>query len=111
MKTKSLAVLLGLLIAAGPANLIAGSGKVELILSGPVETVDAPSRSVTVLNHRISVSDTSGIAVGTLVNVYGGLQRNSGISNAAIENLSKYASGSDQIFLKGTVNAVYSSTG
>jgi hypothetical protein len=111
MKTKSVVLALGLLIAAGPAALMAGSGRTELILSGPVESVDAASRSVTVLNHRISVSDISGIAVGTLVNVYGGLQKNSWISGAVIENLSRYASGSDQIFLKGAVSAVDPSTG
>ncbi len=111
MKTKSLAILLGLLSAIGPAALIAGSGRVELILSGPVESVDAASRSVTVLNHRISVVDVSGFGVGTLVNVYGGLQKNSAVSNAVVENLSRYASGSDQVFLKGAISAMDSSTG
>src|SRR5882672_4071547 len=111
MKTKSLAILLGLLSAIGPAALIAGGGRVELVLSGPIESVDAASRSVTVLNHRISVVDVSGYGVGTLVNVYGGLQKNSAISNALVENLSRYASGSDQVFLKGAISAMDSSTG
>src|SRR5258706_9364650 len=111
MKTKSLAILLGLLSAIGPAALIAGSGRVELILSGPVESVDAASRSVTVLNHRISVVDVSGFGVGTLVNVYGGLQKNSAVSHAVVEDLFRYASGSDQVFLKGAISAMDSSTG
>src|SRR5882762_1265113 len=111
MKTKSVVVLTGLLVSLVPAALVAGSGRAELVLSGPVEAVDAASRSVTVLNHRISVGNVSEFGVGTLVTVYGGLQRNSTISNAIIENLSTYASGSDQVFLKGAVSAMDPSTG
>ena len=60
------------------------NGNFELIYSGPVESVNAPSGELSVLGHHVVASESSTVSVGALVNVYGRLLPNGTVVNPIV---------------------------
>ena len=83
----------------------------SLILTGPIESVDTTMGTVTVLGQRISVRDSSKVLPGTVVNIYGTLESNGRLTAAAMQNLSRFATGADVLYIKGIVTATSALTG
>jgi hypothetical protein len=94
-----------LLIVVSTEALPAG-GKLELLISGPVESIDVSSGTVTVLNRRVLATNASDVEIGSLVNVFGRLGNDGAVSGAVLENLANYNLGSDQLYLKGKVTGL-----
>ncbi|MDE2252213.1 MAG: hypothetical protein KGL25_12510, partial [Gammaproteobacteria bacterium] len=111
MKTKTLIAVSCAFFATALAQVSLARGNLELIYSGPVESVNAPSSELSVLGHRFVVRETSTVAVGSLVNVYGRLSPNGSISSAVIERVADYSTGSDSVYLKGKVTSVTAQIG
>ena len=111
MRKRTFSLLAGAVFALGATQLCSASDRVELLISGPVESVQVASGFLTVMNHRVFARDMPAISVGSIVNVYGRLGKNGVISGAVVEDLARYGSGSESVFLKGQVSAVSVSTG
>ena len=90
---------------------ISANENVELLISGPVDSVDASSGVVTVLSHRVHVLDISAVGIGSLVNIYGRVGNGGAISGAVLEDLGKVNSGSEQVYLKGKVTGLSADIG
>ena len=111
MKRKTLVVLAGALIATSAAQVFSANDEQELIFSGPVDSIDANSGAMSVLNHQVFTRGQLVADAGALVNVYGKLQSNGTVSDAVVEKVSDYAMGSDALYLKGKVTAVSAQIG
>ncbi|MBS0388528.1 MAG: hypothetical protein JSR15_08600 [Proteobacteria bacterium] len=106
MKTTKFALVTA--VALGCVGVVAhsASAEYELLLSGPVESVDRTANSITVLGHQLTVKDASSYAPGHLVNVFGGIQAN-GIAKAAIvQNTQTFAASGDPVSVLGVVRSV-----
>ena len=78
-------------------------GNPDILISGPLEKVDAARDAVTVFGREFITDRASELSPGQTVNVYGALQPDGSISDAQIEPTSQYGSGSDPVYLKGVV--------
>jgi hypothetical protein len=111
MKTRTFATLACALLAMGSTPVSFASGDLELVYSGPVEAVNAPGSELRVLGHQVVTRDSAAVGVGSLVNVYGKLLPNGAIANAIVEKVSDYAVGSDSVYVRGRVTAVFAQVG
>ena len=111
MKRKTLIVLAGAMIATSAAQVFSANDELELVFSGPVESIDANLGAMSVLNHQVFTRGLSIAGAGALVNVYGKLQPNGTVTDAVVEKVSDYAMGSDSLYLKGKVTAVTAQIG
>jgi hypothetical protein len=111
MKTKTLGLLLGSFVAGSTSQFAVALEKADLVLTGPVESVDATDGSVSVFGHRIAVRDAASYVPGTLVSVYGKLRPSGGIAPIATRVLALSSSGADPLLIKGVVTRVSTSTG
>ena len=111
MKTRTLIASACAFLAMGSTQVSLANGDLELIYSGPVEAVNAPSGELSVLSHKIVTRQPATVGVGSLVNVYGRLLPNGAIASAVVERVSDYAMGSDSIYLKGRVTAISAQIG
>ena len=98
-------------IAALAASTAIPQEGASLILTGPIESVDEAMGTVTVLGQRISVRDSSKVLPGTVVNIYGKLESNGRLAATAMQNLSRFATGADVLYVKGIVTATSFLTG
>ena len=98
-------------IATLAASTAIPQEEVSLILTGPIESVDEAMGTVTVLGQSISVRDSSKALSGTVVNIYGTLESNGRLAAAAMQNLSRFATGADVLYVKGLVTATSVLTG
>jgi hypothetical protein len=106
---KSLLVRAAIVLACATGSATAAeqsSQSAELLLSGPIEKVDAALGTVTIFGRDISTDHASDIAPGEIINVYGTLQKDGTISSAVVEPTSLYGSGGDPVYLKGFVSDV-----
>jgi len=78
----------------------------ELLISGPVEKVDAALGTVTIFGREIATDKASQLATGQLVDVYGSLRSDGSVANTEIDPTSQYGSGGDPVFIKGVVTDV-----
>ena len=111
MKRKTLIVLAVALIATSAAQVFSANDELELVFSGPVESIDANSGAMSVLSHQVLTRGPSVARAGALVNVYGKLQPDGTVSDAVVERVSDYVTGSDTLYLKGKVTAVSAKIG
>ena len=78
-------------------------GNSEILISGPLEHVDAARDTVTVFGREFTTDRASELSPGETVNVYGSLQPDGSISDAQIEPTTLFGSGADPVYLKGLV--------
>ncbi len=89
------------------ALLLTTSGIVsgrELLLSGPVETVDHAAGKVTVLGHEFSTTAT--LSVGEVASIYGTIGKDGTFTDVVVQGDGTFATTSDPIFIKGIVASV-----
>ena len=111
MKIRKLVALAAAFVAMSATQISSANGDLELIFSGSVDSVDAHSNALSVLNHQVIARGSSLVEVGAFVNVYGRLQPNGTISGAIVEKVSDYATGANTIYLKGSVTSVSAQIG
>jgi hypothetical protein len=78
----------------------------ELLISGPVEKVDAALGTVTIFGREISTNKASQLAPGQIVDVYGSLKSDGSMADTEIDPTPQYGSGGDPVFIKGVVTDV-----
>jgi hypothetical protein len=78
----------------------------DVIAIGPLASVSASGREVTVLGRTFHTRDSVAIATGEYVAVHADLKRDGTLSDAWIEVLGAYVPGSDLVYEKGIVSDV-----
>jgi len=99
------------LAAALGCGAAAASGSIDLLMSGPVEAVDHTANVVTVLGHKISLLNTSQIALGQRVNVFGLISSNGTSKPTLVQSTGTYVGGGDNVVLVGRITAIDSLLG
>ena len=105
MKTSvrvAVAILLGTAAAStGLAGVGGSSG--ELLVIGPVESVNAADSTATILGQRVHTATIDAIAVGNTVAVFGAARADGTIEASLIQSRGIYVPGATSIFVSGTV--------
>jgi hypothetical protein len=83
----------------------------RLLLSGPVESVDRATNTVTILGHRLTLGGTVGIVPGHRLNVFGVVRANGSLGAAVVQDTQRYAASGDRIQLVGAVTRVDRASG
>src|SRR5438874_2930688 len=98
----AVAILLGTAAAStGLAGVGASDG--ELLVIGPVESVNAADSTATILGQRVHTPAIDAIAVGNTVAVFGTARADGTIEASAIQSRGIYVPGATSIFVSGTV--------
>jgi hypothetical protein len=93
-------------ICAGPA-----AAPYRLLLSGPVESVDKATNTISVLGHRFVLKNTASILPGHVLDVFGGLGSNGSLRAAMVQDTARYAASGDKILMVGAVTTIDRSRG
>ena len=105
MKTSvrvAVALLLGTAAAStGLAGVGGSSG--ELLVIGPVESVNVADSTATILGQRVHTATIDTIAVGNTVAVFGAARADGTIEASLIQSRGIYVPGATSIFVSGTV--------
>ena len=105
MKTSvrvAVAILLGTAAAStGSAGVGGSSG--ELLVMGPVESINAADSTATILGQRVHTAMVDRIAVGDAVAVFGTARADGTIEASAIQLRGIYVPGATAIFVSGMV--------
>jgi hypothetical protein len=105
------AVVLSLLATVAVSTGFAQDRGPRLLVIGPVESVNAESRSAIVLGQQVRTDAAAELAVGDSVAIYGLANRNGSIEASAIQSLGLYVPGATSIFITGTVERAEPSVG
>ena len=111
MKTSMSAVAVTLLATAAVSTGFAEDRSPRLLVIGPVESVNAESRSAVVLGQRVRTDAATELAVGDSVAIYGLANGNGSIEASAIQSLGLYVPGATPIYITGTVERAEPSVG
>ena len=100
-------------LALASAAIYPGSPRepYRLLLSGPVESVDNATNTVSVLGHRFVVRSTALILPGHRLDVFGGLASNGSLRAAMVHDTANYVASGDRILMVGAVTAIDQSRG
>ena len=110
MKMTKTSMVAGVVVALGSVPALSSPGRYQLLLSGPVESVDYKANTISVVGHKISVGDSAAYLPGSKINVFGGI--NSRGSRAGVRaTTNTYATGSDRVMVTGKVTAIDSMRG
>src|SRR5437763_16057358 len=83
----------------------------QLLVVGPVETVDLANSTATVLGQRVYTTSLSGLTVGSEAAVFGTVGGDGRIRASSIQSRGLYVPGASSIFLFGTVRKAEPSLG
>src|SRR5215469_18027099 len=111
MKMLMSAVVVTLLATTAVSTGFAEDRSPRLLVIGPVESVNAESRSAIVLGQQVRTDAAAELAVGDSVAIYGLANRNGSIEASAIQSLGLYVPGATSIFIAGTVERAEPSVG
>jgi hypothetical protein len=111
MKKSMSAVVATLLAIAAVSTGFAEERSPRLLVIGPVESVNAESRSAIVLGQQVRTDAAAELAVGDSVAIYGLANRNGSIEASAIQSLGLYVPGATSIFITGKVERAEPSVG
>jgi hypothetical protein len=100
-----------LLATAAVSTGFAEDRSPRLLVIGPVESVNAESRSAVVLGQRVRTDAATELAVGDSVAIYGLANRNASIEASAVQSLGLYVPGATPIYITGTVERAEPSVG
>src|SRR5580698_9875616 len=110
--TKHSAVYFAVFAAiAASSGMAETRGSPELLIMGPVESVDLVSHTATVLGQRISVADADALAVGNTASVYGVSRADGTIQVFSVLDRGIYTAGATEVFLSGLVQKAEPSVG
>ncbi len=105
MKTSvrvAVAILLGTAAASTGLAGVGGTGG-ELLVIGPVESVNGTDSTATILGQLVHTAAIDAIAVGNTVAVFGTARADGTIEASAIQSRGIYVPGATSIFVSGTV--------
>src|SRR5712671_5583041 len=111
MKTTAFAGPICLALAIVAAPIATAGGSYVLLMTGPAETVDLATNTVSVLGHRFAVPDASRLTLGHQMNVFGVLRTNGSIGASYIQDTARFAAGGDNVFASGAVTAINTARG
>ena len=95
------AVLAALAASASVAEVRSNS---ELMVIGPIESLDAANGSVTVLGQRVlGIGNPHALTVGNTIAVFGAARVDGSIEASAIREQGTYVPGASVVFLSGIV--------
>ena len=112
MKTSvriTVALLLG--VAAASAGLAGNRSNPELLVVGPVESIDLANGTAIILGQRVHTATLDQLAVGNAVAVFGTERVDGSIVASAIQPKGLYVPGATSIFLSGRVEGAESALG
>src|SRR5467141_620745 len=98
----AVAILLGTAAASTGSAGVRGSSP-ELLVIGPVESINAVDRTATILGQRVHTAMVDALAVGNAVAVFGTARADGTIEASAIQLRGMYVPGATSIFVSGTV--------
>src|ERR1700687_3806844 len=100
----AVAILLGTAAASTCSAGVGGSGNsAELLVIGPVESLNAADRTATILGQRVHTAMVDALAVGNAVAVFGTARADGTIEASAVQLRGSYVPGATSIFVSGTV--------
>ena len=102
MKT-SIRVAVAILLGTAAASAGVGGNSAELLVIGPVESVNAAARTATILGQRVHTAMVDALAVGNTAAVFGTARADGTIDASAIQLRGVYVPGATSIFVSGTV--------
>ena len=103
------AVLAALAASASVAEVRSNS---ELLVIGPVESVDAANGAVTVLGQRVlGIGNSHALTVGSTLAVFGAARGDGSIEASAIREQGMYVPGASAVFLSGIVQRADTAVG
>lgn len=106
MKIKKRALAAGLALGTLTALAHGAPAEIQVILSGPIESVKSSTNSIVVLGHQFAVRNAASYQLGHIVNVFGAVLSNGATKAAMIQNTMRYSTGADQVSVTGVVTAV-----
>ena len=106
MKILAISAIVGGSVALGATLALPAPGEYELLLSGPAESIDRATNTVTVLGHRLVVRDASRFLPGQKFNVLGVISRNGSSSAKILIDTNTYSAGGDTVTVAGKVTAI-----
>jgi len=110
MKASVSLVVVSLLASAAASAGVTGVDRgPELLVIGPVETVDLANRSATILGQHVHT--TAVLAVGDSVAVFGLANRDGSIEAVSVQPRGLYIPGASAIFINGVVQQAQSALG
>jgi len=102
MKT-SVRLAVAILLGTAAASAGGGGRSAELLVIGPVESINAADRTATILEQRVHTAMVDALAVGNTVAVFGTVRADGTIEASAIQSRGVYVPGATSIFVSGTV--------
>jgi hypothetical protein len=111
MRTRTVVLATGATVALAATFALSADGQYELLLSGPVESVDRTANAITVLGHRLVIRDVSAIAPGHKVNVFGSIGLGGSTSPAVVQDTRAFAASGDPVLVVGRVSTIDQSRG
>ena len=106
MKFRKRVLAAGLTLGSMVALAHSAPGKYQVVLSGPIESVNRSTNSIVVLGHQLAVRDAAGFLPGHVVNVFGTVLDNGATRAAIVQNTMRYATSGDQVAVTGVVRVV-----
>jgi hypothetical protein len=110
MKMINASFAAGIVIALSSMPALSAAGRYELLLSGPVESVDRKANTINVVGHQIAVRDSAAFLPGYKINVFGGINAQ-GANAAIVQRTNAYAASGDRVMVTGKVTAIDSTRG
>jgi hypothetical protein len=102
MKT-SVRAAVAILLGTAAASAGVGGSSAELLVIGPVESINAADRTATILEQRVHTTMVDALAVGNTVAVFGTARADGTIEASTIQFRGVYVPGATSIFISGTV--------
>ena len=105
----SLAVITAIAAVASTAEEVRGGP--ELLVIGPVESVDVSTRSATVLGQHVTLDNVESLDVHNTLAVFGFWRADGTIQAATVRDQGPYVAGATTVFLSGAVQRAEPSIG
>src|SRR5579862_9360406 len=99
------------IFALGAMSAMAAGVQRELLLSGPVESVDQKANTVTVVGHQIAVHDASAYLPGYKINVFGGIDAQGVTKAVLVQRTNSIVASGDRVIVTGKVTAIDATRG
>ena len=86
-------------------------GDIQLLVLGPIESIDVDTKTVIVLGQRVAAPNLNGLAVGDTAAIFGRLRNDGAILVSVIQDRGAYVAGANSILLTGVVQKADSVNG
>src|SRR5580692_2529919 len=86
-------------------------GDVQLLVIGPIESIDVDAKTVVVLGQQLAAPNLDGLAVGDSAAIFGKLRNDGAILVSAIQDRGPYVAGANGVLISGVVQKTDSLNG